>query len=226
MHTTPPDPSPHRIRRRTVLRAAASLALAGVVGAPRGSAAADAALPATPANALGPFYPARKPADSDADLTQIAGHAGRATGTILYVTGRVLDTRGMPLAGAELELWQANAFGRYHHPSDTDASGPLDPAFQGYGRLVADAEGRYRIKTIKPPPYSSRTPHIHFIVANGATRLTTQMFFEGEAGNERDGLYRYLNRDDRRASTGRFVDRAPGMESAAIAATWDIVLRA
>jgi protocatechuate 3,4-dioxygenase beta subunit len=225
MHATPPDPSPHRIRRRTVLRAAASLTLAGVVGVPRGSAAAGAALPATPANALGPFYPPQKPADSDADLTQVAGHAGRASGTVLYVTGRVLDMRGVPLAGAELELWQANAFGRYHHPSDTDASGPLDPAFQGYGRLAVDAEGRYRIKTIKPPPYSGRTPHIHFIVANGATRLTTQMFFEGEAGNERDGLYRYLNRDDRRASTGRFVDRAPGMEPSAVAATWDIVLR-
>jgi len=225
MHATPSDPSPHQFRRRTVLRAAASLTLAGVVGVPRSSAAADAALGATPANALGPFYPAQKPADSDADLTQVAGHNGRARGTILYVTGRVLDTRGVPLAGAGLELWQANAFGRYHHPSDTDASGPLDPAFQGYGRLAADAEGRYRIKTIKPPPYSGRTPHIHFIVANGATRLTTQMFFEGEAGNERDGLYRYLNRDDRRASTGRFVDRAPGMEPGAIAATWDIVLR-
>ncbi len=225
MHATPPDPSPHRIRRRALLRAAASLTLVGVVGAPRGSEAAGAALAATPANALGPFYPPRKPADSDADLTQVAGHAGRAAGTFLYVTGRVLDVRGVPLAGAELELWQANAFGRYHHPSDTDASGPLDPAFQGYGRLAADAEGRYRIKTIKPPPYSGRTPHIHFIVANGATRLTTQMFFEGEAGNERDGLYRYLNRDDRRASTGRFVDRAPGMEPDAIAAAWDIVLR-
>jgi protocatechuate 3,4-dioxygenase beta subunit len=225
MHATPPDPSPHRIRRRNVLRAAVSLTLAGVAGVPVGGAAAGPALGPTPANALGPFYPAQKPADSDADLTQVAGHTGRATGTILYVTGRVLDTRGVPLAGAELELWQANAFGRYHHPSDTDASGPLDPAFQGFGRLAADAEGRYRIKTIKPPPYSSRTPHIHFIVANGATRLTTQMFFEGESMNERDGLYRYLSRDDRRASTGRFVDRTPGMEANAVAATWDIVLR-
>ena len=226
MRATPPDPSPHQVRRRAVLRAAAALTLAGVAGVPGGGTAAGTTLGATPAVALGPFYPARKPADSDADLTQVAGHAGRAAGTILYVTGRVLDTRGVPLSGAELELWQANAFGRYHHPSDTDASGPLDPAFQGFGRLVADAEGRYRVKTIKPPPYSGRTPHIHFIVATGATRLTTQMFFEGEAGNERDGLYRYLSRDDRRASTGRFADRAPGMEASAVVATWDIVLRA
>ena len=226
MHATPADPTPHQSRRRTLLRAAASLTLAGIAGMPEARAAGGPALQATPANALGPFYPAQKPSDSDADLTQIAGRTARASGTVLYVTGRVLDVRGAPVSGAELELWQANAFGRYHHPSDTDASGPLDPAFQGFGRLVAGADGRFRIKTIKPPPYSGRTPHIHFIVASGGTRLTTQMFFEGEAGNERDGLYRHLSRDDRRASTGRFVDRAPGMESDAVVTAWDIVLRA
>jgi protocatechuate 3,4-dioxygenase beta subunit len=226
MHATPADPSPHQSRRRTLLRAAASLTLAGIAGMPGARATAAPALPATPAIALGPFYPAQKPSDSDADLTQIVGRTARASGTILYVTGRVLDMRGTPVSGAELELWQANAFGRYHHPSDTDASGPLDPAFQGFGRLVAGADGRFRIKTIKPPPYSGRTPHIHFIVASGGTRLTTQLFFEGEAGNERDGLYRHLSRDDRRASTGRFVERAPGMESDAVVTAWDIVLRA
>ena len=135
------------------------------------------------------------------------------------------DLRGKPLSGAELELWQANALGRYHHPSDSDASGPLDPAFQGYGRLVTDAEGRYRIKTIKPPMYSGRTAHIHFNVAGGPARLTTQMFFEGEAGNDRDSLYRYLSVDDRRAATSRLVDRGPGMEPDAVAVVWDIVLR-
>ena len=110
-------------------------------------------------------------------------------------------------------------------PPTTDASGPLDPNFQGYGRLRADADGRYRIKTIKPPPYSGRTPHIHFNVASGGTTLTTQMFFEGEPLNERDFLYRYLGRDDRRASTGRPVDRTPAMEPDAVAVTWDIVLK-
>ena len=116
-----------------------------------------------------------------------------------------------------LELWQANAFGRYVHPADSDSSGPLDPDFQGYGTLRAGNDGQFRIKTIKPPPYSGRTPHIHFIVANGRTRLTTQMFFEGEAGNERDGLYRYLSVDDRRASTGRYIDRARGAEDGSLA---------
>lgn len=217
MHPTPRDVS---FVRRRFLRIGAAAAL-GVAGVAR---AADSALRPTPSVALGPFYPPQKPVDSDADLTQVEGRAGRAKGTILYVTGRVLDTRGRPVGAAELELWQANAFGRYIHPADSEASGPLDPDFQGYGRLRADGDGRFRIKTIKPPPYSGRTPHIHFIVAAANTRLTTQMFFEGEAMNERDGLYRYLSRDDRRASTGRFVDRANGMDTGAVAVAWDIVL--
>jgi protocatechuate 3,4-dioxygenase beta subunit len=217
LHPTPRDVSHHR---RRVLHGAAALALlaSGLVRAQ--------ALPATPANALGPFYPSAKPADSDADLTQVAGHAGRAQGTILYVTGRVLDTNGKPACGAMLVIWQANGFGRYTHPRDSDASGRLDPGFQGYGTLRAASDGTFRVKTIKPPPYSGRTPHIHFIVAGGGTRLTTQMFFEGEALNERDGLYRYLSADDRRASTGRWVDRARGAEDGSLAVAWDIVLAA
>jgi len=220
MIATPRDPFSND-HRRVLLRAAIALGVAGIVGR---VSAADPVLRPTPANALGPFYPAQKPADSDADLTRVDGHAQRAAGTILYVTGRVIDTKGKPLGGAELELWQANAFGRYIHPADTDASGALDPNFQGYGRLRADADGNYRIKTIKPPPYSGRTPHIHFNVASSGTALTTQMFFEGEPLNERDFLYRHLGRDDRRASTGRPIDRASAMEPDALAVTWDIVL--
>jgi len=217
LHPTPFDIS--HVRRRVLHGAATMLLVAsGLVRAE--------SLRATPAVALGPFYPAKKPADNDADLTQVAGQSGRAQGTILYVTGRVLDTRGRPVGGAVLELWQANASGRYLHPADSDSSGPLDPNFHGYGTLHAGNDGQFRIKTIKPPPYSGRTPHIHFIVANGRTRLTTQMFFEGEAGNERDGLYRYLSVDDRRASTGRYVDRARAAEDGSLAVVWDIVLAA
>jgi protocatechuate 3,4-dioxygenase beta subunit len=222
MIATPHDPFTNDPRRRVFLRAAVALGLAGIAGR---AAAADPALRPTPANALGPFYPAQKPADTDADLTRVEGRAQRAAGTILYVTGRIIDTKGKPLGNAELELWQANAFGRYMHPADTDASGRIDPDFQGYGRLRADAGGNYRIKTIKPPPYSGRTPHIHFNVANGGTTLTTQMFFEGEPLNERDFLYRYLGRDDRRASTGHPVERTAAMEVDAVAVVWDIVLK-
>lgn len=224
MHPTPADPEARPASRRHLLRLMAASGLA-LVSTGRAALAIAAPPVATPANALGPFYPAQKPADSDADLTLVAGRTQRAAGTILYTSGRVLDLTGRPLANAELEVWQCNAFGRYHHPRDSDASGPLDPNFQGYGRLVTDGEGRYRIKTIKPPPYSGRTPHLHFNVASGRARLTTQMFFEGEAGNDRDFLYRNLNPDDRRASTGRFGDRASGMESDAVVTVWDIVLR-
>ena len=217
LHPTPRDFS-HGRRRVLHATAAASLIASGFARAE--------ALRLTPSNALGPFYPSSKPADSDADLTQVTGRTGRAQGTTLYVTGRVLDTSGKPVSGAVLELWQANAFGRYLHPRDSDASGALDPDFQGYGTLRAGSDGQFRIKTIKPPPYSGRTPHIHFIVAGGRTRLTTQMFFEGEALNDRDGLYRYLSADDRRASTGRYVDRTPAAEEGSVAVVWDIVLPA
>lgn len=207
-----------RDRRRALGAGLAVLAVSAV-------ARADA-LRATPSNALGPFYPSAKPADSDADLAQVAGHGVRAQGAPLVVTGRIVDTRGRPVEGAQIEVWQANAFGRYHHPSDTDASGPLDPGFQGYGALRSGSDGRFRIVTIKPPPYGGRTPHIHFIVADGRTRLTTQMFFEGEPRNDRDSLYRYLGADDRRASTSRFVDTARGSPAGAVSVTWDIVLPA
>jgi protocatechuate 3,4-dioxygenase beta subunit len=188
--------------------------------------AQERALRATPAVALGPFYPDRLPSDQDADLTAVAGLPGRAAGQILYLSGRVLDTRGRPLSGARLELWQANAHGRYIHSADGDVSGPLDPNFQGYASLRADVEGRYRIKTIKPAPYSGRTSHLHFNAEGGRVKLTTQMFFEGERLNERDGLYRWLSREDRSAATGRWVERASSMEAKALAAVWDIVLSA
>ena len=217
LHATPRD---LLHERRRILRGAVATSLfaSGLVRAEM--------LRPTPSNALGPFYPPTKPADHDADLTQVAGRTGRAQGTILYVTGRVVDTSGKPVDGAVIELWQANAFGRYVHPADSDASGALDPGFQGYGTLRAGSDGQFRIKTIKPAPYSGRTPHIHFIVAGGNARLTTQMFFEGEASNQRDGLYRFLSADDRRASTGRYVDRARPAEEGSLAVVWDIVLPA
>jgi len=213
-------PDPHR---RTVVRTTLALGVSALLG-PTLLAAQRQPLRATPAVALGPFYPDRLPADQDADLTLIAGRAGRASGQLLYLSGRVLDMRGNPLPGARLELWQANAHGRYIHSGDGESSGPLDPNFQGYAALRTDPEGRYRIKTIKPAPYSGRTAHLHFIVAVRGTRLTTQMFFEGETLNEHDGLYRALAREEQRSVTARWVDRARDVETGAVAADWDIVL--
>ena len=226
MHPTPADPDTlPAISRRHMLHALLALGASGAIALPRAARAAEGPFVATPANSLGPFYPAQKPADSDADLTRVAGRTQRAAGTLLYTSGRVLDLQGRPLPNATLEMWQANAFGRYHHPGDSDASGALDPNFQAYARLVTDAEGRYRIKTIKPPQYSGRTPHLHYIVSSGRTRLTTQMFFEGDKANERDFLYRNLDAADKRAATGSFGERTAGMEPDAVVTVWDIVLK-
>ena len=192
------------LRRRTLawLGAAAALPLAATP-----ALAAD--LPATPRMTEGPFYPRAFPADSDADLTRVAGKGGVAEGRILEVSGRVLDRNGRPRAGSRVEIWQCDAYGQYHHVGE--AEGSVDPNFQGFGAVAADAEGRYRFRTIKPVPYPGRTPHIHFTVSEGGKRrLTSQMFIEGEPGNERDGLYRHLGRDAKLV-TMRLADAGAGL---------------
>jgi protocatechuate 3,4-dioxygenase beta subunit len=145
--------------------------------------------PPTPRMTEGPFYPNTFPKDIDADLTRIEGRAGVAQGTILDVSGRVVDRSGAPRAGARVEIWQCDAQGQYHHVGGPEG----DENFQGFGFVNTDAEGRYAFRTIKPVPYPGRTPHIHFTVLEGnRQRLTSQMFIEGEPGNARDGLYRSL----------------------------------
>ena len=128
------------------------------------------------------------PLDKDNDLTSVDGRPGTAVGTITNIGGRVTDADGLPQAGALVEIWQTNAFGRYHHPGDRSTS-PLDPNFQGYGQTVTDARGQYRFRTIRPAPYPGRTPHIHFAIKPpDAGRLVTQMYLAGEPGNARDRL--------------------------------------
>lgn len=204
-----------RPRRRFVL---GGLALAAGAVSP-GLLRAQATAP-TPRMSEGPFYPDRLPEERDADLTRLAGRSARAAGTLMVLSGRVLDTRGRPLAGAQLEVWQANTHGRYLHSADRESSGPLDPNFQGYAALRTDAEGRYRILTVRPGRYPGRTPHLHFNALQGGQQLTTQMFFADEPHNERDGLYRSLDAAARRALTAR----PEGSRDGALALAWDIVL--
>src|SRR5207247_1643915 len=94
----------------------------------RGRAWAQAMLKRTPDQILGPFYPVGKPPGQRTDLVMLPGRPGRAEGQIIHVMGRVLDLQGQPVAGAKVELWQANTYGRYTHPDDTNPA-PLDPNF-------------------------------------------------------------------------------------------------
>ncbi len=158
------------------LLAAVALA-AGVPTARLG--AQPALLVPTPSQTEGPFYPTTMPADRDSDLTRVAGRSAPARGTRLYFGGRVLTRDGRPLAGAIVELWQCDVFGRYHGAGDEGE--PRDDNFQGYGMATADADGRYAFKTIRPVAYGGRPPHLHVKVrASGAPALTTQLYIKGD----------------------------------------------
>ncbi|WP_338243256.1 protocatechuate 3,4-dioxygenase [Aurantiacibacter hainanensis] len=155
-----------------------------------------AQLAATPGSPIGPFYPSSYRGETDADFTRLAGHAERAAGQIIEVVGRVLDARGNPIAGAQLDIWQANAHGRYAHPQDP-AVMPLDPNFQGFGRIATGGDGSWHLTTVKPGSYDSpigwRTPHIHMDVTGVDSRKIVQMYFpEEEEMNARDDLLNAL----------------------------------
>lgn len=209
-----------RAARRKLVAASAALAGLAAVGAPWPALAQGRA--PTPRQTAGPFYPREFPADDDNDLVSVKGQAAMAKGELLLLGGAVVDTSGRPIAGARVEIWQCNAFGRYHHPGDSSGA-PIDPAFQGWGQFVTAADGAYRFRTIKPVPYPGRTPHIHFRVSGrNVPELVTQMYLEGERLNERDGLYNWLDPRERAALTVR-LDRAP--DGKALAGRFEIVLR-
>jgi protocatechuate 3,4-dioxygenase beta subunit len=122
----------------------------------------------------------------DADLTRFAG--GEALGERIVVTGRVLDEDGRAIPESLIEIWQANAAGRYAHDSDQHDA-PLDPHFSGIGRVITDGDGAYRFMTVKPGSYpwrnhynAWRPQHIHLSLfgPSFATRLITQMYFPGD----------------------------------------------
>jgi protocatechuate 3,4-dioxygenase beta subunit len=150
----------------------------------------------TPRQTEGPFYPVGSQPDTDADLTRVAGREDRATGEIILVRGRVLDTAGNPVTSARIVVWQANHHGRYDHPDDTNPA-PLDPNFQGRALLRTDADGGYGFRTIKPGAYpmgsaergGMRCQHIHFRINSPSEELTTQMYFEGDPLIEQDRQY-------------------------------------
>ena len=157
----------------------------------------------TPESAMGPFYPVGHPAEDDADMVRLRGRSGRAQGQVIQVSGRLLDRHGNPIRNGRIDIWQANAAGRYAHPQDVSTAA-LDPNFQGFARLRTGANGEWRITTVRPAGYNSpighRPPHIHFDAEGRSHRLVAQMYFpEDAAGNAADTLYRGLGADGPRS---------------------------
>jgi protocatechuate 3,4-dioxygenase, beta subunit len=187
--------------RRDILMMSAVLAGSGAV-VPVRRAAAEAALQRTPDQILGPFYPLKE-LPQTADLTRAPGRPDRAAGQVINVMGRVLNLAGQPVRDAKVEVWQANAHGRYTHPSDPNPA-PLDPNFEGSAVLTTDAEGRYRFKTIKPAAYPAgpdrmRPAHIHFQVSGRQDKIVTQMYFEDDPYNDADPFLNSVGRVERQA---------------------------
>lgn len=136
----------------------------------------------------GPVYGHEDATELDSDLTRNAVVNGEVIGERIIVAGRVLDERGRPVPNALVELWQANACGRYMHKVDLHDA-PLDPNFTGAGRTITNAQGEYRFTTIKPGAYpwgnhdnAWRPAHIHFSIfgQDFLSRLVTQMYFPGD----------------------------------------------
>lgn len=208
---TPPAPPASlapalRSRRRIVGGLAATLALPVFIR----DALAQMSLRPTPSQTEGPFYPVTLPDDTDFDLLA-QGQLRYTRGNATSLTGTVTDTSGRPLRGAVVEIWQCDEQGHYHHPGD---GGRADPAFQGFGRVVAGSDGSYRFRTIRPVAYTGRTPHIHVKVKLAERELlTTQLYVEGDPGNERDGLWRRLGAADRAAITVPFQPAADGLQA-------------
>jgi protocatechuate 3,4-dioxygenase alpha subunit len=150
---------------------------------------ADKLIP-TPSQTVGPFFHLGLDRPGLNDLTR-----GNSLGARIAIEGRVLDGDGAPVPDALLELWQANAAGRYNHPDDPQTDKPLDPNFMGYGRVATDAEGRFRIVTVKPGPVPGRgnalqAPHINIaLFARGLLKhLYSRIYFAGEPANATDPL--------------------------------------
>ena len=167
----------------------------------------------------------------ESDLT--IQHNGEPVGERIVVAGRVLDGDGRPVAGQLIEIWQANAAGRYVHKRDQHPA-PIDPNFTGAGRTLTDDEGRYRFVTIKPGAYpwgnhenAWRPAHIHFSLFGNAfsTRLVTQMYFPGDPLFEYDPIFQSVRDPQSRERMIARFDIDTTSPDWALGYQWDIVLR-
>jgi protocatechuate 3,4-dioxygenase beta subunit len=211
-------PTPWLGRRRLLAGTAAGVLM------PHAARSATGPVP-TPQQTEGPYYPVEWQGDIDNDLVMIRGEAARAIGTVVHVQGRVLGADGQPARNARVEIWQCDAQGVYRHPSDERGGRRRDAGFQGRGRAMADGEGRYGFRTIRPVAYAGRTPHIHFRVDTADQRsLVTQMYLHGEPRNARDFVLNNIRDPRQRDSVLVRLDPADRLEPGALAGSFDIVL--
>lgn len=221
----PCDP---RLRRQLLLATAGGGTLWSL-GLP---AQAQAERPVLPSMTDGPFYPPRRwrerETDWDADLTQVRRGAQTrvARGEHLALLLAVIDTHGRVVDGAEVEIWQCDAAAVYHHPDVRPAPGQADDGFQGFGQARSGKDGQVRFRTIRPVPYPGRTPHIHVKLRHASFgEWTSQLFVSGEAGNDRDFLWRSLRPAAREAATMRLA-RVAGEDGLVWSSRVDLVLPA
>jgi protocatechuate 3,4-dioxygenase beta subunit len=187
-------------------------------------------LPQRLTEVTGPLLGEGRVTAADADLTR--QHEGEPQGQRIIVHGRVLDSDGRAVPDTLVEIWQANAGGRYRHVVDNWPS-PLDPNFTGLGRAITDSQGRYRFTTIKPGAYpwgnhdnAWRPAHIHFSLFGRAftQRLITQMYFPDDPLFFQDPIFNAIPEGARHLAISRF-DYERTEPSWALAFEWDIVLR-
>lgn len=188
-------------------------------------------LPETLTEKTGPVFGQRLIREHDNDLT--AQYAAEPLGERIFVHGRVLDEGGRPLRGALVEIWQANAAGRYQHKIDSHDA-PLDPNFSGAGRILTDEDGRYCFKTVKPGAYpwgnhhnAWRPAHIHFSLfgAGILSRLVTQMYFPGDPLQPLDPIFNSIPDEGARTRLVSRLDMDRAQPNYALAYAFDIVLR-
>ena len=182
---------------------------------------------ATAVTTDGPYYPDRLPLDTDNDLLILIDGLTPAVGEITHLTGRLLAENGSPVRNAFIEIWQSDVNGSYIHTEGRNAK--IDANFQGYGRFLTDAEGRYYFRTIKPVPYTLqgqfRAPHIHVAVSKAGKRImATQALVKGHEANEGDLITRRF-RDPKLLETLMVEYRPlPGSTLGELTANFDIRL--